>query len=93
MLKLHVLLFALLAVLAGPLSAGPVDINTADVAMLVAAIDGVGEKKAERIVQHRELHGPFSSVDELAEVTGIGYATVQRNRQKLTVAPVSGPGR
>jgi competence protein ComEA len=44
-------------------------------------------------VQHRELHGPFSSVDELAEVTGIGYATVQRNRQKLTVAPVSEPGQ
>ena len=87
MLKLHVFLFTMLAALAGPLSAGPLDINTADAAMLAVAIDGVGEKKAERIVQHRTRFGPFNSVEELAEVAGIGAATVQRNRQKLTVTP------
>lgn len=90
MLKLHIVLFTMLAALAGSINAGPLDINTADAAMLAAAIEGVGEKKAERIVQHRERYGPFTSVDELAEVTGIGAATVQRNRQKLTVSPAPG---
>ena len=89
MRNLHALIFATLIVLAGSVSAGPVDINTADAALLAAAIDGVGERKAATIVQHRETHGPFASVDELASVKGIGAATVQRNRQKLTVAPAS----
>jgi competence protein ComEA len=89
----HVLIFTLLVALTGPASAGPVDINTADAAMLAAAIDGVGEKKAVTIVRHRETHGPFASVDGLAGVKGIGAATVQRNRSKLTVVPVTGQAR
>jgi competence protein ComEA len=90
---LHALIFAVLAALAGPASAGPVDINTADAATLAMAIDGVGEQKAAIIVRHRETHGPFGSVDELARVKGIGSGTVERNREKLTVAPVSGQGQ
>ena len=93
MRNLHALIFAILAVLAGAASAGPVDINTADAAALAAAIDGVGDRKAAIIVQHRETHGPFGSVDELAGVKGIGSGTVERNREKLTVAPVSSPGQ
>ena len=49
-----------------------VDINTATVEMLAEAIDGVGMRKAEAIVRYREQHGPFDSVDELVEVSGIG---------------------
>ncbi len=90
---LHALIFAILTVLAGAASAGPVDINTADAATLAAAIDGVGERKAAVIVQYRETHGPFGSVDELAGVKGIGAGTVERNREKLTAAPASGQGR
>lgn len=66
--------------------AGPVDINSADAASLAEAIDGVGERKAVAIVEHREIHGPFASVDELAAVKGIGMKTVDRNRDGLTVA-------
>jgi competence protein ComEA len=66
--------------------AGPVDINSADAASLAEAIDGVGERKAVAIVEHREIHGPFASVDELAAVKGIGMKTVDRNRDSLTVA-------
>lgn len=90
---LHALIFAILAVLAGAASAGPVDINTADAATLAAAIDGVGERKAAVIVQYRETHGPFGSVDDLAGVKGIGAGTVERNRQNLMASPTSGPGR
>ena len=66
--------------------AGPVDINSADAASLAEAIDGVGERKAVAIVEYREIHGPFTSVDELAGVKGIGMNTVERNRENLTVA-------
>ena len=62
-------------------------------AMLAAAIDGVGEKKAVTIVRHRETHGPFGRVEDLAEVKGIGSGTVERNRHNLMVAPVAPEGR
>ena len=65
--------------------AGQVDINTADASILAGAIDGVGEKKAATIVAYRDAHGPFSSVDELSKVKGIGAVTVDRNRQNLMV--------
>ena len=67
--------------------AGPVDINTADAGELAGAIVGVGEKKAAVIVQYREAYGPFTSVDELAMVKGIGAGTLEKNRHNLMVAP------
>lgn len=70
--------------------AGPVDINTADAGTIAGAISGVGEKKAAAIIRYREANGPFVSVDELANVKGIGMHTVDRNRENLTV---SGPAR
>ena len=63
----------------------PVDINTASAETLAAAIHGVGLKRAQAIVQYREQHGAFSTVDQLAEVSGIGAKTVERNRDRLTV--------
>jgi len=68
-----------------PVLAGPVDINTADAAELAGAINGVGEKKAATIVEYRNTHGPFASVDDLSRIKGIGAATVDRNRDNLTV--------
>ena len=65
--------------------AGQVDINTADASILAGAIDGVGEKKAATIVAYRDAHGPFSSVDELSKVKGIGAVTVDKNRHNLMV--------
>ncbi|MGB5305693.1 MAG: helix-hairpin-helix domain-containing protein [Gammaproteobacteria bacterium] len=66
--------------------AGPVDINAADAVTLADVIDGIGEKKAGSIVQYRELHGPFASVDDLVNVKGIGLKIIERNRANLTVA-------
>jgi competence protein ComEA len=68
-----------------PVTAGPIDINTADAATLATAINGVGEKKAATIVDYRNTHGPFASVDDLARIKGIGAATIDRNRGNLTV--------
>ncbi len=55
--------------------AEPVDVNAAGVAEL-DALPGIGPVLAQRIVGFREANGPFTSVDELVEVPGIGDATL-----------------
>ena len=65
-------------------AADTININTADKATLMEMIKGIGEKKAEAIITYREQNGPFKSVDELAQVSGIGESTVEKNRDKLT---------
>jgi competence protein ComEA len=65
--------------------AAAVNINTADAQTLAATLKGVGEARALEIIRYREAYGPFSSVDELAEVKGIGQATVDRNRAVITL--------
>ncbi|WP_223472946.1 MULTISPECIES: ComEA family DNA-binding protein [unclassified Pseudomonas] len=62
-----------------------VDLNGADAATLQRELSGVGKGKAEAIVAYRESNGPFSSVEELLEVKGIGKAILDRNRDKLEV--------
>ncbi|MBK5378513.1 helix-hairpin-helix domain-containing protein [Pseudomonas sp. TH43] len=62
-----------------------IDLNEADSATLQKELSGVGEAKAKAIVTYRETNGPFSSVDELLEVKGIGKAILDRNREKLEV--------
>ncbi|MDO7895458.1 ComEA family DNA-binding protein [Pseudomonas citrulli] len=62
-----------------------VDLNAADAATFQRDLTGVGEAKAKAIVAYRESNGPFSSVDELLEVKGIGKAILDRNRDKLEV--------
>ncbi len=69
----------------GALAASPVNINTADKETLSAAISGVGEKKAEAIIQYRKENGPFKSVDELTEVKGIGEGILEKNRENLRI--------
>ena len=66
-------------------AAAAVNITRADAAALVAGLNGVGQARAEEIIRHREAYGPFASVDELAEVKGIGPATVDRNRAVITL--------
>jgi competence protein ComEA len=62
-----------------------IDLNDADAAKLQKELSGVGEAKAKAIVAYRETNGPFTSVDELLEVKGIGKAILDRNRDKLEV--------
>ncbi|KQR16554.1 helix-hairpin-helix domain-containing protein [Cellulomonas sp. Leaf334] len=60
-----------------------VDINTADAAAL-DALPGIGPVLADRIVSHRE-DGPFTTVEELADVTGIGPTLLERLRDLVRV--------
>lgn len=64
---------------------GKVDLNGADAPTLQRELAGIGEAKAKAIVAYRESNGPFSSVDELLEVKGIGKAILDKNREKLEV--------
>jgi len=56
-----------------------VDLNTAD-AQALQRIRGVGPALAEAILAHRAENGPFSSVDELVQVKGIGAASLEKMR-------------
>lgn len=77
--------FSMLLAVSMQVYAGQVDINTADAGTLASAINGVGERKAQAIVEYRQTNGPFVSVDDLASVKGIGMNTVENNRDALTV--------
>ncbi len=61
------------------------DINSADARSIAQALEGVGLVKAQEIVNHREMFGKFSSIDELTEVQGIGAATVEKNRHRILI--------
>ncbi|MFL0579273.1 ComEA family DNA-binding protein [Dietzia sp. 179-F 9C3 NHS] len=64
--------------------AGLVNLNTADAAAL-DELPGVGPVTAAAILSWRSAHGPFAAVDQLAEVDGIGPATLARLRPLVTV--------
>lgn len=49
------------------------------------ALPGVGPALSERIVLYRTEHGPFRTVDQLAEVKGVGQAKLAKFRKQLTV--------
>lgn len=63
-----------------------ININTADAATLALALDGVGLTRAEDIIAYREQHGDFESVEALAQVRGIGPATLERNRERILLS-------
>jgi competence protein ComEA len=63
-----------------------VNINTADAPTLDRVLIGVGPSKAEAIVVYRKAHGAFKSADMLAEVKGIGLATIGKNRDRIVLS-------
>ncbi|MBD2784769.1 ComEA family DNA-binding protein [Xenorhabdus sp. DI] len=61
-----------------------VNINTANAEQLAKELNGVGVKKAQAIIEYREKYGPFTAIDQLQEVQGIGPMFIEKNRDKLT---------
>jgi len=68
---------------AAPTSAGPVDLNTATAEML-EALPGIGPKTVEKIMAYR-TRTPFTCVDDLANVSGIGPKKLEMLRPLVTV--------
>jgi len=68
----------------GPAS-GPelLSINKADAGRL-QSLPKIGPKTVAAIVEYRQVHGPFGSVDDLRQVRGIGVATIERLRMLVS---------
>src|SRR5215216_3361366 len=62
----------------------PLDLNTATVEQL-DELDGIGPATAQQIVEYREAHGGFGSVEELDQVPGIGETRLAALRDKVRV--------
>ncbi|MBI3783958.1 MAG: ComEA family DNA-binding protein [Deltaproteobacteria bacterium] len=61
-----------------------VNINTASATEL-ATLKGIGDAKAKAIIAYREKNGPFKTVDELNNVSGIGDKMLNNLRPQITV--------
>lgn len=62
-----------------------VNLNAADAETLRRDLFGIGAAKAKAIIAYRESNGPFTAVDELLEVKGIGKALLEKNRERLEI--------
>ncbi len=61
-----------------------IDINRAGIDEL-STLKGIGIKKAQAIIEYREMYGQFSSVDDLLNVKGIGEKVLSDNQQRLKI--------
>lgn len=81
--KALLVMFVLLS--GGAVWAGSVDINTADAAALAEGLNGVGIKKAQAIVDYRQKHGAFKSMNDLAKVKGISTVLIEKNKDNIAL--------
>ncbi|TCV85268.1 ComEA family DNA-binding protein [Testudinibacter aquarius] len=62
-----------------------INLNSASAQELEKGLLGIGAKKAQAIVEYREKNGNFISIDQLSDVSGIGKATLEKNRDLLSL--------
>jgi competence protein ComEA len=61
-----------------------VNINAADVEV-IAQLDGIGEKMAQRIIDYREENGDFNAIEEITLVNGIGQKKFEDIKDSICV--------
>ncbi|MEA0555009.1 helix-hairpin-helix domain-containing protein [Lysinibacillus irui] len=61
-----------------------ININKADVSAL-STLPGIGPSKAQSILSYREENGPFQTIDDLKNVSGIGDKTFEKLQDSITV--------
>jgi competence protein ComEA len=66
----------------GAAAGGKLHLSTATIEQL-DGVDGIGPTLAQRIIEYRDAHGGFRSLDELAEVDGIGEKRLATLRDAL----------
>jgi len=62
---------------------GNVNINTADAKQISSALNGIGLKRAQTIVDYRVKNGPFKTVDDLTKIKGVSKKVLERNQGKI----------
>lgn len=62
-----------------------VNINTASAEDLVKGLNGIGLNKAKKIIEYRDKFGPFVTIEQLKEVSGIGQSILDRNNGKISL--------
>ena len=60
------------------------DVNTATAEEL-EALPGIGPVLAQRLIQHRQTHGPFTTMEDLLAVPGIGKKKLEQLKPNLAV--------
>lgn len=81
--KLAALVLMQLAIANTAFALQPVNINKADAKTIAESLHSIGEAKAKAIVEYRTKHGPFTTVDQLGDVKGIGEKTLAKNKQYI----------
>ncbi|WP_010292645.1 helix-hairpin-helix domain-containing protein [Clostridium senegalense] len=61
-----------------------ININKASIEQL-KTLSGIGDSKAEAILDYRESNGGFKSIDELSNIDGIGSKTLEKLRDKVDI--------
>ena len=83
-MKKLLLVFAIWFALSG-VAMAVVNINTATKEELTS-LKGVGDKRAQEIIDYRKKNGNFKSIDELEKVPGIGPGLMKQIRSEVTVS-------
>ena len=64
--------------------ADKVNINLADMTALMT-LPGIGQAKAEAIIEYRKSNGRFTSIDEIMNISGIKESVFSKIKDKITV--------
>lgn len=67
-----------------PIPKGPININTANLVQ-IESLPFLGIERAKDIIEYREKHGLFKSLDELTNISGIGTKTLEKLKPLITL--------